>query len=104
VLANVCAAMKYRGVVAACGLAGGMEFPATVAPFILRGVTLAGIDSVMCPKPERIEAWRRLASDLDPALLSSMTQRVALADVVPAAERLIAGAIRGRIIVPISAD
>jgi len=104
VLANVCAAMKYRGVVAACGLAGGMEFPATVAPFILRGVTLAGIDSVMCPKPERIEAWRRLARDLDPALLSSMTQRVALADVVPAAERLIAGAVRGRIIVPISAD
>lgn len=103
VLANVCAAMKYRGVVAACGLAGGMALPATVAPFILRGVTLAGIDSVMCPKPERIEAWRRLASDLDPALLSSMTQRVALTDVIPAAERLIAGTVRGRIIVPISA-
>lgn len=104
VLANVRAAMKYRGVVAACGLAGGMGFPATVAPFILRGVTLAGIDSVMCPKPERIAAWRRLASDLDPALLSSMTQRVALADVVPAAERLLAGAVRGRVIVPISVD
>ncbi|MFC3721944.1 acrylyl-CoA reductase (NADPH) [Neoaquamicrobium sediminum] len=104
VLANVCAAMTYRGVVAACGLAGGMGFPATVAPFILRGVTLAGIDSVMCPKPERIEAWRRLASDLDPALLSSMTQRVALDDVVTAAEQLIAGAVRGRIIVPISAN
>lgn len=101
VLANVCAAMKYRGVVAACGLAAGMGFPATVAPFILRGVTLAGIDSVMCPKAERIEAWRRLACDLDPALLSAMTQRVALADVIPTAERLIAGEIRGRIIVPI---
>lgn len=103
VLANVCAAMKYRGVVAACGLAGGMAFPATVAPFILRGVTLAGIDSVMCPKATRIEAWSRLARDLDPALLASMTQRVALADVVPAAERLIAGQVRGRIIVPVSA-
>lgn len=102
VLANVCAAMKYRGVVAACGLAAGMTFPATVAPFILRGVTLAGIDSVMCPKTERVEAWRRLASDLDPALLLSMTQRVALTDVIPAAERLIAGEVRGRIIIPIS--
>lgn len=102
VLANVCAAMKYRGVVAACGLAAGMTFPATVAPFILRGVTLAGIDSVMCPKAERVEAWRRLARDLDPALLLSMTQRVAMADVIPAAERLIAGEVRGRIIIPIS--
>jgi len=104
ILANVCAAMKYRGVVAACGLAAGMGFPATVAPFILRGVTLAGVDSVMCPRAERIEAWRRLARDLDPTLLSSMTQRVSLADVVPAAEELIAGQVRGRLIVPISAD
>lgn len=102
VLANVCAATKYRGVVAACGLAGGMSFPATVAPFILRGITLAGIDSVMCPRAERIEAWRRLARHLDPAVLSSMTQSIALADVFPASERLIAGAIRGRLIVPIS--
>lgn len=102
VLANVCAAMKYRGVVAACGLAGGMDFPATVAPFILRGVTLAGIDSVMCPKPWRIEAWHRLARDLDPGLLASMTTRVPLEDVVPTAERLIAGAVRGRVIVPIA--
>lgn len=104
VLANVCAAMKYRGVVAACGLAGGMDFPATVAPFILRGVTLAGIDSVMCPKAERIEAWRRLAHDLDPALLSSMTTRISLEEVVPVAEQLIAGAVRGRVIVPISSN
>ncbi|MEZ5747584.1 MAG: MDR family oxidoreductase [Paracoccaceae bacterium] len=104
VLASVCAAMKYRGVVAACGLAGSMDFPATVAPFILRGVTLAGIDSVMCPKLERIEAWRRLARDLDPALLSAMTRSISLRDVVPAAEQLIAGAVRGRVVVPISAD
>lgn len=102
VLANVCAAMTYRGTVAACGLAGGMDFPATVAPFILRGVTLAGIDSVMCPKNERIEAWHRLARDLDPALLESMTTRVPLAEVVPTAERLIAGKVRGRVIVPIA--
>ncbi len=65
VLANVCATTRYRGVVTACGLAAGMDFPATVAPFILRGVTLVGIDSVMCPRAERLEAWRRLASDLD---------------------------------------
>ena len=101
VLANVCAAMKYRGVVAACGLAGGMAFPATVAPFILRGVTLAGIDSVQCPRAERIEAWNRLARDLDPRLLDSMTRRISLSDVPNAAEDLIAGRIRGRIIVPI---
>lgn len=104
VLANVCAAMKYRGTVAACGLAGGMDFPATVAPFILRGVTLAGIDSVMCPKAERVEAWHRLARDLDPSLLSSMTTAIPLDDVVPAAERLIAGEVRGRAIVPVHSN
>lgn len=64
-LANVCASMSYRGVVAACGLAGGLDFTATVAPFILRGVTLAGVDSVMCPRVDRLEAWRRLGQDLD---------------------------------------
>ena len=99
VLANVCAAMKYRGVVAACGLAGGMAFPATVAPFILRGVTLAGIDSVMCPVDERREAWRRLARDLDPGLLAGMTQVIGLDQVMPVAEQLIAGAVRGRVVV-----
>ncbi len=102
VLANVCAAMKYRGIVAACGLAAGMTFPATVAPFILRGVTLVGIDSVMCPKAERIEAWQRLAQDLDPAILASITQRVDLADVAQVAEQLIAGTVRGRVIVPVA--
>ncbi|WP_246563655.1 acrylyl-CoA reductase (NADPH) [Bradyrhizobium liaoningense] len=102
VLANVCASMKYRGVVAACGLAGGMGFPATVAPFILRGVTLAGIDSVMCPREERREAWRRLARDLDASLLDTMTERVPLDACIPVADRLIAGTVRGRVIVPIS--
>ncbi len=102
VLANLCAAMRYRGVVAACGLAAGMSLPATVAPFILRGITLAGIDSVMCPRPDRLEAWRRLASDLDLSLMSGITQTVALPDVIAAAERLIAGQVRGRIVVPIS--
>ncbi|HRK43932.1 MAG TPA: zinc-binding dehydrogenase, partial [Gemmobacter sp.] len=101
VLANVCAGMKYRGVVTACGLAGGMGFPATVAPFILRGVTLVGIDSVMAPKAERIEAWRRLARDLDPGLLATMTRRIALEEVPQVAEDLIAGRVRGRVIVPV---
>lgn len=104
VLANVCAAMRYRGTVAACGLAGGMSLPATVAPFILRGVTLAGIDSVMCPREERLEAWRRLACDLDPNLLAEVIQDIPLADAIPAAERLIAGTIRGRVVVPVAAE
>ena len=102
VLANVCAGMKYRGVVAACGLAAGMDFPATVAPFILRGVTLAGIDSVMCPLDERREAWRRLARDLDPRLLESMTQSIALQDAPEVCTQLIGGGVRGRVIVPIN--
>ncbi|PIT05459.1 hypothetical protein TSA1_35510 [Bradyrhizobium nitroreducens] len=104
VLVNVCASMKYRGVVAACGLAAGMSFPATVAPFILRGVTLVGIDSVMCPREERREAWRRLARDLDLHLLDAMTERVSLENCIPVADRLLAGAVRGRVIVPISID
>lgn len=102
VLANVCAATRYRGAVAACGLAGGMGLPATVAPFILRGVTLAGVDSVMCPRAERLEAWRRLAADLDPAKLDGLTEEIAFADVIPAASRLIEGRIRGRVIVPVA--
>lgn len=102
VLANVCAAMRYRGVVAACGLAGGMGLPATVAPFILRGVTLAGIDSVMCPRADRLEAWQRLARDLDPALLADMTRAIPLDAVIPTAADLIAGHVRGRVIVPIA--
>lgn len=102
VLANVCASMRYRGTVAACGLAAGMSLPTTVAPFILRGVTLAGIDSVMCPQSERREAWRRLGQDLDPAILDGLCETVSLADCIPAATRLLAGQVRGRVIVPLA--
>lgn len=102
VLANVCAGMKYRGVVAACGLAAGMDFPATVAPFILRGVTLCGIDSVMAPKADRLAAWQRLAEDLSPELLDSMMTEVRFDDVIDAAGRLLDGKIRGRIVVPVA--
>ncbi|MFO7541560.1 MAG: MDR family oxidoreductase [Thiobacillus sp.] len=101
-LANVCATTKYRGVVTACGLAGGMDFPATVAPFILRGVTLVGIDSVMCPRPERLEAWRRLGSDLDIAKLAAIGQEVSLADVLPLAPKMLNGEVRGRVIVDVN--
>jgi acrylyl-CoA reductase (NADPH) len=101
-LANVCAAMRYRGIVAACGLAGGMDFPASVAPFILRGVTLAGIDSVMCPRAERIEAWRRLGTDLDMTKLDLITEEVGLAQVIERAPALIEGKIRGRLVVDTS--
>jgi acrylyl-CoA reductase (NADPH) len=101
-LANVCASTKYRGVITACGLAGGMDFPATVAPFILRGVTLVGIDSVMCPRPERLEAWRRLASDLDVAKLATISQEVGLSDVLPLASKLLNGEVRGRVIVDVN--
>ncbi len=104
VLANVCASMRYRGTVAACGLAAGMSFPATVAPFILRGVTLVGIDSVMCPQPERREAWRRLAVDLDTALLEGLCETVELAECIPAADRLLAGQVRGRVVVPLEGN
>lgn len=101
-LANVCATTKYRGVVTACGLAGGMDFPGTVAPFILRGVTLVGIDSVMCPRPERLEAWRRLASDLDVAKLATISQEVGLSDMLPLASKLLNGEVRGRVIVDVN--
>jgi len=101
-LANVCATTKYRGVVTACGLAGGMDFPATVAPFILRGVTLAGIDSVMCPRPERLEAWRRLGTDLDVSKLEMISHEIGLTEAIPAASKLIAGEIRGRVIVDVN--
>jgi acrylyl-CoA reductase (NADPH) len=98
-LASACATTRYGGTVAACGLAGGMDFPATVAPFILRGVTLAGIDSVMAPMALRQEAWQRLARDMDPARLSAMTREIGLADAIPAAADLLAGKVRGRIVV-----
>ncbi|KAF7599609.1 MAG: alcohol dehydrogenase [Candidatus Dactylopiibacterium carminicum] len=102
-LANVCATTRYRGVVAACGLAGGMDFPSTVAPFILRGVTLAGVDSVMCPRAERLEAWRRLGADLEPARLALIaTEAVGLAAAIPLAADLLEGKVRGRVIVDVN--
>ena len=101
-LANVCAATKYRGVVTACGLAQGMDLPASVAPFILRGVSLIGIDSVMCPRPERIEAWNRLVRDLDPVKLDAITDEIGLTQAVATAERLMAGRVRGRVVVDVS--
>jgi acrylyl-CoA reductase (NADPH) len=101
-LANACAQTRYRGTVAACGLAQGMDFPASVAPFILRGVSLLGIDSVMAPKQPRLAAWERLSNDLDPAVLDSIADEVALADVVDAAGRLMDGKVRGRIVVDVN--
>lgn len=102
VLANVCAGMKYRGVVTACGLAAGMDFPASVAPFILRGVTLAGIDSVMCPRAERLVAWQRLASDLDIARLGTISREIGLAEAIPLAAGLLRGEVRGRVVVDVN--
>ena len=102
VLANVCATTRYRGVVTACGLAAGMDFPASVAPFILRGVTLVGIDSVMCPRVDRIEAWKRLGSDLDVAKLEGISRVVGLSEVIPLASSLLRGEIRGRVTVDVN--
>jgi acrylyl-CoA reductase (NADPH) len=101
-LANALAQTRYGGVVAACGLAQGGDLPATVMPFILRGVTLAGVDSVMAPIARRREAWSRLANDLDPALLESMTTEIGLDEAVEAAQRLMAGQVRGRTVVRIA--
>ncbi|MFU6377467.1 MDR family oxidoreductase [Metapseudomonas otitidis] len=101
-LANVCAGIRYGGAVAACGLAQGMDFPASVAPFILRGVTLAGIDSVMRPKADRIEAWNRLARDLDLALLEAITREISLEEALPVARELLDGQVRGRVVVDVN--
>ena len=100
-LANVLAQTKYGGAVAACGLAQGMDLPATVAPFILRGVSLLGVDSVMAPQAVRREAWGRLASDLDRARLAAMTSTVKLADTPHVAAEILAGRTRGRVVVEI---
>jgi acrylyl-CoA reductase (NADPH) len=100
-LANACAATRYRGAVTACGLAQGMDFPATVAPFILRAVTLYGIDSSRAPRPLRLEAWERLARDLDPALLESMTSEVGLEGAIAASPEILAGHVRGRLVVDV---
>ena len=101
-LANACAQTRYGGVVAACGLAQGADFPSTVMPFILRGVTLAGIDSVMAPLARREQAWARLARDLDPALLDTITGEIALEQVPARAADLMAGQVRGRLVVKIA--
>lgn len=98
-LANACAQTRYGGAVAACGLAQGMDFPATVAPFILRGVSLLGVDSVMAPLARREEAWSRLAKDLDPASLEAITREIDLAGAIDAARELMDGRVRGRIVV-----
>ena len=100
-LANVLSMTRYGGAVAACGLAAGMDLPSSVAPFILRGVSLIGIDSVMCPIALRKRAWARLASDLDHTKLSEITQEIGLDDVVSAGAKILAGQVRGRIVVKI---
>ncbi|MEK9803748.1 MAG: MDR family oxidoreductase [Curvibacter sp.] len=101
-LVNALAQTRYGGVVTACGLAQGLELPGSVAPFILRGVTLAGIDSVMAPLAQRQRAWERLARDLDPALLERMIEEVPLEAAVAKAQQLMAGQVRGRVVVKIA--
>src|SRR6187397_749060 len=101
-LASVLSMTRYGGAIAACGLAGGMDLPATVAPFILRGVSLIGVDSVTCPIALRREAWRRLESDLDRDKLATMTSEIGLADVITTAPLILAGKVRGRIAVKIA--
>jgi acrylyl-CoA reductase (NADPH) len=100
-LANLLSMTRYGGAVAACGLAGGMDLPASVAPFILRAVCLFGIDSVMCPVPRRREAWKRLENDLDRQKLAAMTSEIGLSEVPEAAASILAGQVRGRIVVKI---
>jgi acrylyl-CoA reductase (NADPH) len=101
-LANVLSMTRYGGAVAACGLAGGMDLPASVAPFILRGVSLLGIDSVMCPIDRRREAWQRLATDLDAGKLAAMTSEIDLSGVIEAGRRIIEGDVRGRTVVKVA--
>ena len=100
-LANILSMTKYGGAVAACGLAGGMDLPSSVAPFILRGVCLLGIDSVMCPIEPRKAAWNRLAHDLDSKKLVEITHEIGLDEVIAAGARILAGQVRGRIVVKI---
>jgi acrylyl-CoA reductase (NADPH) len=101
-LANLLSMTRYRGAIAACGLAGGMDLPSSVAPFILRGVCLLGIDSVMCPIELRKKAWDRLASDLDSGKLTEITHEIDLDRVVEAGPKILAGQVRGRIVVKIA--
>lgn len=101
-LANVCASLKYQGTVAACGLAQGMDLPASVAPFILRSITLAGVDSVMRPYADRVSAWHALAQTVDFSLIDTICTEIGLADVADAAHTLMTGNIRGRVIVDVN--
>jgi acrylyl-CoA reductase (NADPH) len=100
-LANLLSMTKYGGAIAACGLAGGMDLPSSVAPFILRGISLLGIDSVMCPQVVRRIAWSRLAEDLDKRKLAEITQEIGLDEVIAAGSNVLAGGVRGRIVVKI---
>jgi len=102
-LATILTQLKYRASVAACGLAGGSDLPATVIPFLLRGVNLLGIDSVMCPRQERIEAWQRLVCDLPLEKLDRMTETITLSTLPEAAPKILAGQIRGRVVVDVTA-
>lgn len=102
-LANVCAGIQYGGVVAACGLAQGMDLPASVAPFILRGVTLAGVDSVMCPNDIRLKAWQRIANLIDEELVSSATQTIGLSEAIETAKGFLTGQVKGRVVVDVNA-
>jgi acrylyl-CoA reductase (NADPH) len=101
-LANACAQTRYGGAVAACGLAAGMDFPATVAPFILRGVSLLGFDSVMAPKALRTVAWERLARDLSADALESIAQDIGLGEAIASAGELMDGKVRGRFVVDVN--
>ncbi|MDL2283586.1 oxidoreductase [Oxalobacter sp. OttesenSCG-928-P03] len=100
-LANVCASIRYGGTVAACGMAESLDFPGSVAPFILRGVTLAGIDSVKCPPEKRNEAWRRLAEIVDAGLLGEISHEISLDEVLTTIPDLMAGRIKGRVVVSV---
>ena len=102
-LVNACAATRYGGAVAACGLAQGLDFPASVMPFILRGITLYGIDSVMAPQAKRLAAWQRLAQDLDLVKLAAITTEIPLAAALQAGVDILAGHIRGRVVVDVNA-
>ena len=101
-LANVCASIKYRGAVAACGLAQGLDFPTSVLPYILRNVALLGIDSVLAPRELRLQAWARLASDLDTTKLASATQVLGLGDAIATAHAILEGRVRGRVVIDVN--
>jgi acrylyl-CoA reductase (NADPH) len=101
-LANACAQTRYGGAVAACGLAQGADLPASVMPFILRGVALLGVDSVMAPKAKRLAAWDLLARDLDPAALETITTEIGLADAIGAAQKFMDGTVKGRFVVDVN--